>query len=466
MIPSACSCPPRRVPRAVRLLASSAALAALFSTEALSQPSTPGESVPAFGRRAPADGASVAGESLLVRLDRDLQALALKVRPIAVEISVRVAPLDALLDSGHLGARRTRLFVDDSPVYFSGTLIDGRGLVVTAADAVRFPATRISVRLADSTILAARPIGIASSIDIGLLQIEGGDAALASFAPEFGDSSAIVPGSWVMSVGSPFGLSGTITTGIVSGVGRKLQGSAGDYRSLLQVTSPVNPGDAGSPLADSSGRLVGVMALTYRRGGSGATGRSGSGGGVLFGEFREFCLAQDDEMPRDPDTLASLWSEFLAASFELPAPGAGATAETAGDDAVAEGIHFAFPINDVRQAVTEILSKSPAAPPFPAPPTAPALFGLRIHAVGDALASQLGLEPGSQGVVVEEVFEGGWAARSGLRKFDVILSIAGRTVCGPEDVGSAASGLDASEPVPVVVLRQARRLNLELVPGR
>lgn len=453
-------------PRSSRpvLAALTAALAAIAAAESRALPQSAPD--PKSGAVTAAEGSPLAGDSLLARLDRELQALAAKVRPVAVEISVRVAPPDALDVPGKGGARRTRLFVDDSPVYFSGTLIDARGLVVTAADAVRFPATRISVRLADSTIFSARPLGIASSLDIGLLQIEGGEAALATFAPEFGDSSAILPGSWVMSVGSPFGLSGTITTGIVSGVGRKLQGATGDYRSLLQVTSPVNPGDAGSPLADSSGRLVGVMALTYRRGGGTATGRGASGGASLAGEFRAFCLAHEGELPRDPDHLSSLWSEFLAATFELPSGGGGKPAETAGDDAVAEGIHFAFPINDVRAAVKEILSKSPAAPPFPSAPPAPALFGLRIHAVGDALASQLGLEPGLQGVVVEEVFEGGWAARSGLRKFDVILSIGGRNVGGPEDVGDAANGLDASEPVPVVVLRQARRLNLELVPGR
>ncbi len=399
--------------------------------------------------------------AILERLDRDMQDLARRTRSSAVEVSVRMTPR---LTGGHIersGGSLEKLFVDDSPVYFSGTLLDGAGLVVTAGDAVRLPATRISVRLADGEVFRARPLGVGASLDVGLLCLESEGRPLKGLVPAIGDSSALRPGSLVMAIGSPFGLAGSVTTGIVSGIGRKLIGSSGEYRSLIQVTSPVNPGDAGAPLVDAGGRLVGVMALTYRRGAPAAARPRGE---EVFRDFRVFCQAREGEVPEDPVEVGGLWSEFLSAKASAVTEAALA-AETAGDDAVTEGIHFAFPINDVRRAVSEILARSGdrALSTFA---SGPPPLGFRYLPVGEALASQLGLESGAAGVVVDEVNETGPAARSGLMRFDIILSIGGRPLGGPEDVIDIASRLEPGIVVSIVVLRRAERLILEYVPGR
>src|SRR5262249_44435765 len=143
------------------------------------------------------------------------------------------------------------------------------GLVVTSSDAVRVPGSRIVARLSDQRILLAKALGFSSRIDIGVVKLEGDFSAM---APELGDSSTLHPGAFVISVGSPFGLSGSVGTGIVSGLDRRVVDPAGEIRSMLQITAPVNPGDTGSPLADSSGRVVAVVASTYRRCGADAAG--------------------------------------------------------------------------------------------------------------------------------------------------------------------------------------------------
>src|SRR5262249_46851406 len=96
----------------------------------------------------------------------------------------------------------------------------------------------------------------------------------------------------------------------------------------------------------------------------------------------------------------------------------------------------------------------------------PVFFGLRIDAVNEELASQLGLDERNRGVLVRDVVQEGPAARSGVHQFDVILSIGGRELNDPDDVKEIAIHSQPGTPLPIVLLRRASRIELKLVPAR
>jgi serine protease Do len=135
----------------------------------------------------------------------------------------------------------------------SGFIVSGDGLVVTNEHVVA-QATQITVRLADGSTRGATLIGSDERTDIALLRME----ALSRCYPAltWGDSDKIRVGENITAVGSPFGLGGSVSAGIVSGRGRSL--GAGPFHDFLQIDAAINQGNSGGPLLDESGRVVGI----------------------------------------------------------------------------------------------------------------------------------------------------------------------------------------------------------------
>ena len=134
----------------------------------------------------------------------------------------------------------------------SGFIVDPRGLIVTNNHVVR-NADEITVTLHDGRKLEAELRGVDENTDLALLSISTEDPL--PFA-EFGDSDAVRVGDWVIAVGNPFGLGGTVTAGIVSARGRDIR--SGPLDDFLQIDAPINRGNSGGPLFDTAGRVVGV----------------------------------------------------------------------------------------------------------------------------------------------------------------------------------------------------------------
>ena len=149
----------------------------------------------------------------------------------------------------------------------SGFIIDGVGLVVTNHHVVA-NADEIEVVLADGRTLPARVKGHDRKTDIALLQIES-DEIFPTVS--FGDSTKARVGDWVIAIGNPFGLGGTATTGIISARGRDI--NSGPYDDYIQIDAPINRGNSGGPLFDTSGLVIGVNTAIY----------SPSGGNVGIG---------------------------------------------------------------------------------------------------------------------------------------------------------------------------------------
>ena len=143
----------------------------------------------------------------------------------------------------------------------SGFLIDADGTIVTNNHVVK-NAKSVSVTLDDGTTLPARIIGHDSRSDLAVIRIKAGHKV--PFIA-LGNSDEAQPGAWVVAVGNPFGLGGTVTAGIVSARGRDI--GAGPYDSFIQTDAPINMGNSGGPLFMQNGQVVGVNTMIFSTGG-------------------------------------------------------------------------------------------------------------------------------------------------------------------------------------------------------
>ncbi|HEY91127.1 MAG TPA: trypsin-like serine protease [Dehalococcoidia bacterium] len=139
----------------------------------------------------------------------------------------------------------------------SGFIIDEFGHIVTNNHVVQ-DATSVTVILKNDTRLEAEVVGTDRESDIALLRVDTGQLGDVEPLP-LGDSDTLKPGQMAIALGSPFGLDGSITVGIVSGVGRSLS-SEGQRPNpeIIQTDAAINPGNSGGPLVNSSGHVIGI----------------------------------------------------------------------------------------------------------------------------------------------------------------------------------------------------------------
>lgn len=145
----------------------------------------------------------------------------------------------------------------------SGFIIDSAGIVVTNNHVIG-DANDITVILHDGTRLKAEIIGKDSKVDLAVLKVKS-DKPLP--AVKFGDSDKLRPGDWVIAIGNPFGLGGSVTAGIVSARGRDI--GSGSYDDYIQTDAAINKGNSGGPLFNADGEVVGInTAILSPSGGS------------------------------------------------------------------------------------------------------------------------------------------------------------------------------------------------------
>ncbi len=188
----------------------------------------------------------------------------------------------------------------------SGFIWDTKGHIVTNFHVVR-GASIVKVTLEDGSIWDASLIGSAPEKDLAVLKI-GASRQILSPVP-LGESHDLQVGQSVYAIGNPFGLDQTLTTGIISAMGREIKGLDGSpIRDVIQTDAAINPGNSGGPLLDSSGRLIGVNTAIY----------SPSGGSAGIG----FSIPVDVAKWVVPDLIAygkltrpSLGATYLAAYY-------------------------------------------------------------------------------------------------------------------------------------------------------
>jgi serine protease Do len=341
----------------------------------------------------------------------------------------------------------------------SGFFISGDGYIVTNNHVVDH-ASEVTVTTAEGKSMSAKVIGVDSKTDLALLKAEGGNFPYVTFAahtPRVGD--------WVIAVGNPFGLGGTVTAGIVSARGRDI--GSGPYDDFLQIDAPVNHGNSGGPTFDAEGEVVGVNTAIF----------SPSGGSVGIG----FAIASDVvknvvQQLKDNGSVTRGWigvqiqnvtadladdlglkeqTGALVAAAQKDSPAAAAGVKSGDVITAVDGETVADP-HDLARRIAALGPKktvklalirngSPMTidvtlGTMPADKTANAETPNSDDNGGSALAKLgLTLRPahGQDGVVVTEVDPDGAAADKGLKQGDVILEVAGKSVNRPADVVDA-----------------------------
>jgi S1-C subfamily serine protease len=153
----------------------------------------------------------------------------------------------------------------------SGSIIDPKGHVLTNYHVVK-DAQELSVTLADGVDRKGKVVGVDRENDLAVIQFDPRGERLTTIP--FGNSSGLRVGQKVLAIGNPFGLDRTLTTGIISGLGRPVKTDSGIViREMIQTDASINPGNSGGPLLNSKGEMIGVNTMIY----------SPSGGSVGIG---------------------------------------------------------------------------------------------------------------------------------------------------------------------------------------
>jgi S1-C subfamily serine protease len=170
-----------------------------------------------------------------------------------------------------LETRRNRMTLDVAEIpqgTGSGFVWDQDGHIVTNFHVVQM-GNAASVTLNDNTTYPATIVGTAPDKDIAVLHIDAPPSKLLPLP--VGQSSNLKVGQKVLAIGNPFGLDQTLTTGVISGLGREIKSVSGrPIQDVIQTDASINPGNSGGPLLDSSGRLIGINTAIYSPSGANA----------------------------------------------------------------------------------------------------------------------------------------------------------------------------------------------------
>jgi serine protease Do len=198
----------------------------------------------------------------LRELSASFESLASRVRPAVVQIfSTGYARGESEDDSAN-----TALLSKQTSTG-SGVILTADGYIVTNNHVVE-NARKIEVKLptrgtvrSQGMTLTAKVVGVDRETDLAVLKIDGKNLTTLAL----GDSSKLRQGELVMAFGNPFGLEGSVSTGVVSSTSRQLKPD--DAMAYIQTDAPINPGNSGGPLVDADGRVVGINTLIYTRSG-------------------------------------------------------------------------------------------------------------------------------------------------------------------------------------------------------
>jgi serine protease Do len=349
----------------------------------------------------------------------------------------------------------------------SGFIIDPSGLVVTNNHVIA-NAEQITVTLSDDTTLQAEVIGRDAVTDLALLKVEPKSPLPAA---TWGDSTKARVGDWVLAIGNPFGLGGTVTSGIISATARDIH--SGPYDDFLQTDASINRGNSGGPMFNLAGEVIGINTAIF----------SPSGGSIGIG----FAI---------PSALARSIIDHLKATGKVDRGWIGARIQPVTED-IAEAVgldkaHGAMiaavdpaspaaqaklqpgdviltydgkPIERSRQLPRLVADSSPEAsvklliwrdgkeqevelkvaalnpnrpPPLPPEPEKPKpppsidALGLKLTKVTPELRKQFSLPESARGIVITEVSQNSPGAVQGLRSGDLVIAIGHETVGTPE----------------------------------
>lgn len=382
----------------------------------------------------------------------------------------------------------------------SGFVIDPKGIIVTNNHVIE-GADEIDVKFQDGTVLKAEVLGRDPKTDIAILKVE--PEADLPFV-ELGDSNTKRVGDWVMAIGNPFGLGGTVTAGIISARNRQI--SNGPYDDFLQTDASINRGNSGGPLFGMDGKVIGINTAIYSP--------SGGSVGIGFAVPTSVALPVIKQLSEFGETRRG-WlgvriqtvTPEIAESLDMARP-RGALVASVNDDGPAKeaGIEpgdvvLRFDGREVRKmrdlprmvaetnieksVMVEVLRKGRRMPirvqvgrleegeimasaeeevPVEAPSSAVAL-GLDLAELTPGLRKQFDLaDVPEEGVIVTKVDPDSDAAiRHRVRPGDVVVEVAMDKVTTPEEVIAKVEVAKKANRKSVLLLVKRRKGNLEFI---
>ncbi|GBL40181.1 probable periplasmic serine endoprotease DegP-like [Nitrospirota bacterium] len=380
----------------------------------------------------------------------------------------------------------------------SGVIVDPSGLIITNNHVVD-KADDIRVVLSDKREFKARLIGTDSKTDIAVIKIEATGLSPIAWA----DSDQVEVGEFVLAVGSPFGLTQTVTMGIVSAVGRASMGIA-EYEDFIQTDAAINPGNSGGALVNVRGELVGInTAIVSQSGGNMGIGfavpsnlahsimdqlvRTGK---VVRGWLGVSIQELSPELARQfgmTETKGVLVSDVLEGSpakkagFEradviVEFDGKPMHSPTHLRNAVAQAplgkkvsiklirdkTLTTLDVTIVEQPKSMAQSGSEEREESMAPTGV--FSDLEVHELTEELAGRYGIKSSERGVVVTRVRPGSIMEEIGVREGDLMLEINRKAVTSLTTYERLRSGLSKNQAVLLLVKRQGRSLYLTLKP--
>lgn len=364
----------------------------------------------------------------------------------------------------------------------SGAILDERGYIITNNHVVG-KADKIIVRLKDGKELEAKLIGTDPPSDIAVIKIKSDNLSIIPF----GDSDLMDVGESVIAIGNPFGLTQTVTFGIISAKGRSNIGIT-DYENFIQTDAAINPGNSGGPLINLRGEIIGVNTAIFTRTG----GYQGIGFAVPINMARSIMedLIKQGTVSRGwlgvgiQDINSGLAKKFklenthgslITTVFENTP--AGVAGIQTGDVVIAlngkpirNSAQFRNQIASARaNAMVEIklirkgktkmitvkLDERPSDPMMVAkkPEEEPSFLGLTVEDATIESVKQFGYEPNS-GALITKIEPGSPAAQAGLRAGILIIEVDRKPVTDVEEFNDAIHSADLKEGVLFLIQNQ------------
>ena len=497
-------------PTRTRLATHRAALAAALLAGTALAGLAPGFTAPAFA--APAEPGTAVNAPAVTQPAKplaDFSGLVAQVKPAVVSITTRFKATPAALEGApQFGPQGlpfpfSQMFPQMQPhggprggeqqpggeARGSGFIIDAEGTIVTNNHVVK-DATKVTVTLDDGTELQAKVIGRDSRTDIAVLKVTANRKL--PFI-ELGQSRDVRPGEWVVAMGNPFGLGGSVTAGIVSAVSRDI--GSGPYDQFIQIDAPINHGNSGGPLFTQDGKVIGMNTAIYSPSG----GSVGIGFAIPSDQIRLISaqLQKDGQVTRgyigvEAQVLTGATAKALRVPENAGALLAGVRPNGPAAEAGLEPGDIIQAVNGQKIANPKELALNIAAVPPGKPAKLDVLhdgkvkevtlkvgqlpddrvaesdrgpgdasgpkIGLQLAPLSPELRGQLDVPDGAKGAVVRGVEPGSAAQQAGLRPGDVILSVGGQKTPAPEDVVKAVRAA-ATAKDPAVALRILRNGN-------
>jgi serine protease Do len=382
----------------------------------------------------------------------------------------------------------------------SGFIVDASGLVVTNNHVIE-GADEVSVTLQDNTMLKATVVGRDESGDIALLKVQT-DKPLPTV--DFGDSAQSRVGDWVLAIGNPFGLGGSVTAGIVSARGRDIH--QGQYDDFIQTDAAINRGNSGGPLFNMDGQVIGINTAIFSPSG----GSIGIGFAIpsnmaknIVAQLKEFGHPRRGWLGVKIQQVTPDIAESLGLKDASGAMVAGVTDGGPAEKAKIRGgdIILKFDGQDVKEmhnlprivadaevgkavpvilwregkeiTVQTVLAERPAdaqlasvdatKPVDTTKPTDISGLGLKVAPVSQELKDKFQLGAEQKGVVITDVAPNTPAAERGLKPGDVIVEVQQTEVAAPSDVQRQVDIARKADRKNVLVLIQ-REGGVQYVP--